>query len=140
MILFIVIFTLVFILISWFLNYLTDNNTSQLFDAGRIIYTILLPISCFLWIYEAIVSKNWFNKDGFSSIMFVMNLIIASLLVIIGVIYKKWRSKEIYYKRRDDFSHTYMEQRLNMFFALVIVVIPTLNIYSLVNFIKTYFL
>ena len=139
-ILFIAIFALVFIFISWLLNFLTNNDTSKLFGIGRIVYTILLPLSCFLWIYEVIVSRNWFNKDGFTSFICVGNLIMTILLIIIRTIFKKARSKEPYYKRQNDFSHKHMEQQLNMFFVLVIVVIPILNIYSVIYFIKTYLL
>ena len=139
-ILFIAAFTLVWILISWLLSYLSGDDKSKLFRWVRGVYLVIIPVSIITFLYETIISKEGINFDGLSTGMLFINLFVVSLIFITWLIYNHYQKKRnsSYYKRRDGFTERYMEQHIYMFFMLVLVVMPILNIYSIIEFIKEY--
>jgi len=135
-ILFVVTFTVVGYFVIWIIVRITDNNTNRMLNITYKIYSIIVPVSCFVWILESIRMKSWFNKELTTGI-FIVNLIIIVLLWIFKISFKKIEGKRAYFERQKYIKVTYIEQRRNMLFLLFMVAIPALNVISIIYFIRS---
>lgn len=137
-ILFVVTFTIVFIFITWLLVYLSGNNAFKLFLWTRNVYIIILPISFLILLCESYITKKWPNLKGLAIGIFALDFLFVIVLLTIWLIYRKRRDKANYYNKRDRYLQIYMDQRLYILFMIGLIVVPVLNIYNLISFVKTY--
>jgi hypothetical protein len=135
--LFVSIFTITFMLITWLLVHLSGHNLSKMFRWAKHTYIVVFPISCFVLIGESIITNKWFKLRGLPVGILLMNLIIIVSLFITWLIYNKLRNKDKYYKQ-GYFMQKQLDQRLYVIFTIFIVVAPVVNIFNLIYFINTY--
>jgi len=146
---FVLAFVLIFFFTSWLLNRLACGDISRIFIWNKYIYIVLLPISLFMWCFEAIKS-TWFDpKNNFYIVIFGINIVYVLMLALVWVLNPKSRIRNqvttlkygiVYNETRTKFSSEYSQSRTMMMLVLSLVANPIINIAFVVIFIMDNFI
>lgn len=144
---FAIIFTAIFIFFSWLLKFLAKGDISRIYRWNKYLYLILMPISCFMYIFEAVKLKAWLTEKNLYAFILIMNIIYIIILLLVWFANHKFQSRKQtttlkygieYHEEKIEFTNDNRQFRTLMLFVISLIVNPILNIICIVLFIKDY--
>lgn len=146
--LFVTVSTLLFIFVSWLIYTLARGDISNIFNWAKYLYFIVFPISCFMLVYESTKTGKWLETKSLTTITFLINLFYIIMLFLFRALFNKIRHRKprgtmkygiVYNDKNIEFANNYAQQRIMMFFVVIIVINPIFNVYCVIQFIKAFF-